>query len=120
MGAAFVEVPVASDVEENNSNEDAAVRKTRASEGDGGVKATHDGAEIKARYASGTNTLIAGDGTFMMPNSQSQSSKSSLLLVVDERMHDEGGPELAHEGNLLKHRPRTEKINFAGFNLRAL
>lgn len=67
MGA----VDVASDVEENNSNEDAAVRGTPASEGVGGVKATHDGAEVKAICAS-AKALIAGDGAFMIPNSQSQ------------------------------------------------
>ena len=63
MGA----VDVASDVDENNSNgEAAAVRGPAVVEGGEAVKATHDGAEMRARYASGTNTLIAGDGTFMI------------------------------------------------------
>ena len=62
MGA----VDVASDVDENNSNGEAAAVRGPAVEGGEAVKATHDGAEIKARYTSGTNTLIAGDGTFMI------------------------------------------------------
>ena len=47
--------------EEDDDVTEAAVKE---------VKATHDGVELKARCTS--NNGIAGDGTFMMPNSQFQ------------------------------------------------